>query len=121
LFFTKGEPTEEIWYYELQYPEGVKSYNKTKPIHISEFDVVKKWWGKNTNSLRKKREENQSAWRVSVKDIIANNYNLDIKNPNLVEEDHGDPEEILQKYNTVEKEIAELRDKLRNELKAALS
>ncbi len=121
LFFTKGEPTEEIWYYEMQYPEGVKSYNKTKPIHISEFDVIKKWWGRDTNAGRKKREENQSAWRVSAKDIIANNYNLDIKNPNLVEEDHGDPEEILEKYNAVEKEIAILRNKLKNELKAALS
>lgn len=121
LFFTKGEPTEEIWYYEMQYPPGVKSYNKTRPIHISEFDVVKKWWGKDTNAGRKKREENQFAWRVSVKDIVANNYNLDIKNPNTVEEDHGDPDEILQKYNAVEKEIAELRERLKNELKQALS
>jgi type I restriction enzyme M protein len=121
LFFTKGEPTEEIWYYELQYQEGIKSYNKTRPIHISEFDVIKKWWGKDTKAGRKKRDENQSAWRVSVKDIIANNYNLDIKNPNLVEEDHGDPEEILEKYNAVEKEIVALRDRLKNELKAALS
>src|SRR5205823_5819933 len=31
LFFTKGEPTKEIWYYEHPYPPGVKSYNKTKP------------------------------------------------------------------------------------------
>ena len=70
---------------------------------------------------RKKRKENQFAWKVNAGDIIANNYNLDIKNPNTVEEDHGDPEEILQKYNAVEKEIAELREKLKNELKEALS
>lgn len=31
LFFTKGEPTKEIWFYEHPYPPGVKSYNKTKP------------------------------------------------------------------------------------------
>ncbi|MEW8513310.1 MAG: class I SAM-dependent DNA methyltransferase, partial [Candidatus Thiodiazotropha sp.] len=31
LFFTKGQPTEQVWYYEHPYPEGVKSYNKTKP------------------------------------------------------------------------------------------
>ena len=46
LFFTKGEPTKEIWYYEHPYPPGVKSYNKTKPIRIEEFDAEKKWWGK---------------------------------------------------------------------------
>jgi type I restriction enzyme M protein len=41
LFFEKGDPTKEIWYYEMKYPEGVKNYNKTRPIQISEFDVVK--------------------------------------------------------------------------------
>ena len=41
LFFTKGEKTKEIWYYEHPYPEGVKSYNKTKPIRIEEFDEEK--------------------------------------------------------------------------------
>ena len=121
LFFTKGEPTEEVWYYEMQYPPGVKNYNKTKPIHISEFDVVKKWWGKDNKAGRSKREENQFAWKVSAKDIIANNYNLDIKNPNTVEENHGNPEEILQKYNAVEIKIAQLREQLKYELTKVLS
>jgi len=31
--------TKEIWYYEHPYPPGVKSYNKTKPIHIEEFEA----------------------------------------------------------------------------------
>ena len=44
LFFTKGSPTKEIWYYEHPYPPGAKSYNKTKPIRIEEFDLEKSWW-----------------------------------------------------------------------------
>ena len=39
LFFTKGQPTEQVWYYEHPYPEGYKSYSKTKPMRISEFDA----------------------------------------------------------------------------------
>jgi type I restriction enzyme M protein len=35
LFFTKGEPTKEVWYYEHHLPAGVKAYNKTKPTAIS--------------------------------------------------------------------------------------
>jgi type I restriction enzyme M protein len=66
LFFEKGKPTKEIWYYEHQYPEGYKSYSKTKPIRIEEFDVEKAWW--------KNREENDYAWKVSIKDIKSNNY-----------------------------------------------
>jgi type I restriction enzyme M protein len=45
LFFTKGTPTKEVWYYEHPYPEGVTSYNKTKPMRIEEFDAEKVWWG----------------------------------------------------------------------------
>jgi type I restriction enzyme M protein len=38
LFFTKGQPTTHIWYYEHPYPPGAKSYNKGKPIRIEEFE-----------------------------------------------------------------------------------
>jgi type I restriction enzyme M protein len=43
LFFTKGKPTEQIWYYEHPYPEGVKSYNKTKPMQFEEFQPEIDW------------------------------------------------------------------------------
>ena len=39
LFFTKGQPTKNIWYYEHPYPEGVTSYNKTKPMHSHPITV----------------------------------------------------------------------------------
>ena len=46
LFFKKGRPTTEVWYYEHPYPEGYKSYSKTKPMRIEEFGPEKAWWGK---------------------------------------------------------------------------
>ena len=58
LFFTKGTPTKEIWYYEHKLPEGQKSYSKTKPIKVSEFDGLKEWWSN--------REVNDQAWRVDI-------------------------------------------------------
>lgn len=63
LFFTKGTPTKEIWYYEHQLPEGQKAYSKTKPIQISEFDLVKQWWTD--------RKESEVAWKVSIETIIT--------------------------------------------------
>lgn len=74
LFFEKGSPTKEIWYYEHPYPEGQKSYNKSKPINIQEFDAEKAWWNN--------REENKYAWKVSIEEIRERGFNLDIKNPN---------------------------------------
>ena len=73
LFFEKGSPTKEVWYYQHLHPVGVKNYNKTKPINIKEFDVEKAWWDN--------RVENDVAWKVSIDEIKERNYNLDIKNP----------------------------------------
>ena len=118
LFFEKGTPTKNIWYYEQQLPAGVKAYNKTKPMRVEEFEGCKKWWG---GEARKGRKENTQAWKISIKDIIANNYNLDIKNPHVVEENLGDPDELLANYQQLQKEIATTLDTLKAELAKALA
>lgn len=86
LFFTKGKPTKEVWYYEHKLPEGQKAYNKTKPIQAKEFDPIKTWWTE--------RKESDIAWKVDIKTIIDRNYDLDIKNPTKQEETH--------EYNSME-------------------
>ncbi len=110
LFFEKGKPTEHIWYWEHKLPEGMKAYSKTKPIQKSEFESLKKWW--------KKRKENEQAWKVSIKTISANGYNLDIKNPHV--------SEINYEYSSIElvnmlhdsfRKSDELLEKLKAELK----
>lgn len=112
LFFSKGEPTTEVWYYEHPYPEGAKSYSKTKPLRIEEFEPEKAWW--------ENRQENERAWKVSLEEIKARNYNLDISNPNSPDEEHGDPAELLQKYRALQDEIQQTREALKTELMAAL-
>lgn len=122
LFFEKGTPTKEIWYYEQQLPEGIKAYNKTKPMKVEEFEACKQWWGaKNNPAERKGRKESEVAWKVSIDDIVANNFNLDIKNPHIVDIDHGDPDELLTNYQQLQQDIAGTLDTLKNELAKALS
>ncbi|MDB4521969.1 type I restriction-modification system subunit M [Gammaproteobacteria bacterium] len=118
LFFEKGKPTKDIWYFEHQLPEGYKAYNKTRPMRLEEFDVEKQWWG---GKSRKGRIESEQAWRVDVKDIIANNYNLDIKNPNTLEAGHGDPDELLEEYKKLLVEITDTQNQLKEELATALA
>lgn len=79
LFFTKGAPTKEIWYYEHRMPEGVKAYNKTKPIQAKEFEPIKQWWNN--------RQESEICWKVSIDTIKERGYDLDIKNPTKQEEE----------------------------------
>ena len=112
LFLTKGEPTKHIWYYEHPLPEGVKAYNKTKPMRIAEFDAEKAWW--------EKRKETEQAWKVPVKDIIERNYNLDIKNPNAPTESHDDPDELLAAYAEAVKNTAEIQNRLKASLEQSL-
>jgi type I restriction enzyme M protein len=66
LFFTKGKPTETIWYYEHPYPEGRKSYSKTNPIRLQEFDAVKAWWGSEANYFVD-RVESERAWKIDFR------------------------------------------------------
>lgn len=80
LFFTKGEATKTVWYYQHPLPEGYKAYSKTKPIQLAEFDPLKAWWTR--------REANEQAWPVDIQTIIDSGYNLDIKNPHQPEEEH---------------------------------
>lgn len=112
LFFTKGEPTTEVWYYEHPLPEGYKNYSKTRPIRIEEFAAEKAWWAN--------REENEFAWRVGAAEIVARNYNLDIKNPHKPALSNGDPWELLKSYQQQQMHIADLRQALKDELAAAL-
>jgi type I restriction enzyme M protein len=113
LFFEKGKPTKEIWYFEHPYPEGVKSYNKTKPINIKEFDREKDWWDN--------REENKYAWKVSLEEIKKRDYNLDIKNPHEESDELVSPEELLGKYQEIQKDIRSVQDNIVDELNEALN
>ena len=113
LFFEKGSATKEIWYYEHPYPEGAKSYNKTVPINIKEFDAEKKWWTK--------REESPLAWKVSAKAIEDRNFNLDIKNPHVEADNLASPEVLLEKYNATEKKITTIQNEIVKVLTEALS
>jgi len=112
LFFEKGQPTEEIWYFEHPLPGDRKQYSKTRPIELKEFDLEKGWWDN--------RQENEYAWRVSLEQIKSRSYNLDIKNPHQAVNDLGDPLHLLSHYQERLRLIAEQRAELKEELAAAL-
>ena len=117
LFFEKGVPTREVWFYEHRVPAGQKAYSMTRPIRIEHLQGCIDWWG---GAERQDRQETEVAWKVSLDEIKARNYNLDCKNPHTVADDHGDPEELLEKLNAAEQQTASLRDQLKAILAEAL-
>ena len=126
LFFTKIEKdargsTKDVWYYEHPYPQGAKSYNKTKPIDIKEFKQEQKWWGKpDGKGGFKGRKESDFAWRVAADEIAANGFNLDIKNPNKKEARLGDPDELLAELRKIDDARKAALNELNSELAMAL-
>jgi type I restriction enzyme M protein len=118
LFFEKGEPTKETWYWEHRVPENQKAYSMTKPIRLEHLADCTDWWG---GAKRKGRQEGPWAWKVTAENVKARGYNLDIKNPHAEEEDHGDPDHLLAELTAAEAEVTTLRDQLKAILSEALA
>jgi type I restriction enzyme M protein len=112
LFFTKGRPTKDIWYYEHPLPEGYLAYSKTKPMRIEEFEPEKVWWSD--------RKETPLAWKVTIEQIRERGFNLDIANPNAPQDRHEDPDTLLARFDKERATAATLREELRKVLAEAL-
>ncbi len=125
LFFEKGQPTKDIWYYEVPLPAGTKAFNKTKPMKLEDFNDCATWWGEGDTQqeklARNKRQANEQAWQVSIEEIVARNYNLDMKNPHQEEKIGHDPDTLLADYYQQQAGIQALRDQLKGILVEALS
>ena len=117
LFFEKGEPTQDVWFYEHQVPVGQKAYSMTRPIKVEHLNGCVDWWG---GEGRENRQETEQAWKVGIDEIKARNYNLDFKNPHTIAADHGDPQELLAQLEAAEAQAAALRDQLKGILAEAL-
>ena len=110
LFFDKTCSTKDIWFFEHPLPIGYKNYTKTKPIRLEEFNLELDWWDN--------RVEHEFAWKVSIDEIKERKYNLDIKNPNKIDEALEDKSsiELLKDFKLSCKRIMDIIDSLEKEL-----
>ena len=83
LFFTKGEPTEKIWYYQVD-----KHFTKTQPLTEADMEEFL--------TLQKTQGESEHSWTLDVS-TLDDTCDLSVKNPNKVEEvDERTPGEIAE-------------------------
>ena len=99
LFFTKGEPTEKIWYYQLD-----KHFTKTQPLTEDDLaDFLK---------LQQTKADSENSWTLDVASL-GEDYDLSVKNPHKVEEvDERTPGEIFNSLIKLEHKAEELFEKL---------
>lgn len=114
LFFDRSGPTKEVWYYQIDPPEGRKGYAKTRQMRYEEFAACTAWWG---GADRADRAESDRAWCVPAADIIADGCNLDLAPPAAADDlSHRPPAELLSELITTEQEILSLLTSLQQDL-----
>jgi len=102
LFFTRGGPTERIWYYDLSHLK----VGKTTPLKLAHFEEF--------FSLLPTRAESDHSWTVTRAEVLEKNYDLKAVNPHApADVDTRTPETILDAIEEKNREIQAILARLR--------
>ena len=106
LFFEKGTPTRQVWYYQL---DPGRSLGKTNPLNDDDL--------KEFVELQASFAESDKSWSVDVEDIDPVSFDLSVKNPNTPEEAPlQEPEEIIAEMVVLDAESADILEGIRGML-----
>lgn len=98
LFFDKGEPTKNIWYYQLA---PGRTLGKTNPLNDMDLEEFV--------SLQAQKPETEKSWNINFSNLDQDSYDLSVKNPNTPEEAPlRSPEVILSEMETLDAETNEI-------------
>ncbi|MDD6218464.1 MAG: class I SAM-dependent DNA methyltransferase [Selenomonadaceae bacterium] len=95
LFFDNTTPTDDVWFYRMDMPEGYKHFSKTKPMKLEHFDKVRAWWNDRQEIVI---DEWPKAKKFSAKEIADNDFNLDLCGFPHEEEEILEPMELIKSY-----------------------
>lgn len=95
LFFDRTGPTQDVWYYRLDMPDGYKHFSKTRPMKREHFAPAEAWWHD-----RQEITENgfPKARKFSAEELAALGYNLDQCGIPQEEEEILPPQELIRRY-----------------------
>jgi type I restriction enzyme M protein len=98
LFFEKGTPTKNVWFYQLNLNRNLGKTNSLNENDLADF--VK---------LSQSKSDSLNSWTISVKDIDQNSFDLGAKNPNKKEETAlRQPRVILEEMKSLDKESEQI-------------
>ncbi len=103
LFFEKGAPTKEVWFYQLNLDRNLGKTNPLNEADLAEFVA-----------LQKTKEDSANSWSVDVADIDQNTFDLSVKNPSRNDEvQHRNPQDIMAEIAALDAESADIIQKIR--------
>lgn len=95
LFFNNTRPSEGVWFYRMDMPEGYKHFSKTKPIRLEHFDNVKAWWDDRHEIIE---NGNPKAKFYTVNELRSSSFNLDLCGYPHEEEEILPPDDLIRNY-----------------------
>lgn len=106
LFFEKGAPTRNVWFYQL---DPGRSLGKTNPLN--DDDLIE------FSTLQKDKADSEKSWSVSVDGLDQTTYDLSVRNPSAPEEEPlREPAEIIETILARDVETAKILDEIRGML-----
>lgn len=106
LFFEKGAPTRDIWFYQL---DPGRSLGKTNPLNDDDL--------KEFVELQRTRANGPKSWIVNRADLDEDTFDLSVKNPNAPEaEALRSPEAIIADILARDAETADILENIRGML-----
>lgn len=110
LFFDNTKPSEGVWFYRMDMPEGYKHFSKTKPIRLEHFNHVRAWWNDRQEIVE---EGSPKAKFYTVDELRDNNFNFDLCGYPHEEEEILPPDELIRNYREERAKLdAEIDQKL---------
>lgn len=103
LFFEKGSPTKNVWFYQLNLDRNLGKTNALNERDLAEFI-----------DLQKTKKDSENSWSLAVNDIDQSTFDLSAKNPNKKEEVAlRAPQEILQEMKALDQETEEILNSIK--------
>lgn len=95
LFFEKGRPTKNIWYYQLNLSRNLGKTNPLNETDLADF-----------LDLFKTRGDSANSWNVDASNLDPRTFDLSVKNPNKKDETVlRSPEQILKEMDKLDNQI----------------
>jgi type I restriction enzyme M protein len=103
LFFEKGAPTRNVWFYQLDPGRNLGKTNPLNDADLAEFI-----------ELQKNFADSPKSWTVDAKSIDPATFDLSVKNPNGEEAAaHRSPREILDEIVALDAQSAKVLEIIR--------
>lgn len=101
LFFKKGEPTQKVWFYQLNLD---RTLGKTNPLNEEDL--------KEFVELQQTKTDSENSWSIDIA-TLDESYDLSVKNPNKVEVvDERTPQQIANEIKALNEENQCLLDEI---------